>query len=81
MLYILDANTLIDTNRDYYPIGRIPDVCAQFKIEAIDTFEFVRRLDFRTNCGGLRDHTSSHGATWYSALGDCKHHACAVGTF
>ena len=28
---------------------KIPDVCAQFKIEAIDTFELVRRLDFRTN--------------------------------
>ena len=28
---------------------KVPDVCAQFKIEAIDTFELVRRLDFRTN--------------------------------
>lgn len=28
---------------------KIPDVCAQFKIEAMDTFELVRRLDFRTN--------------------------------
>lgn len=25
MLYILDANVLIDANRDYYPIGRVPD--------------------------------------------------------
>ena len=25
MLYILDANVLIDANRDYYPIDRIPE--------------------------------------------------------
>ena len=25
MLYILDANVLIDANRDYYPIQRIPE--------------------------------------------------------
>ena len=25
MLYLLDANTLIDANRDYYPIRRIPE--------------------------------------------------------
>lgn len=25
MLYLLDANVLIDANRDYYPIGRIPE--------------------------------------------------------
>ena len=24
MLYLLDANVLIDANRDYYPISRIP---------------------------------------------------------
>ena len=24
MLYLLDANVLIDANRDYYPIGRVP---------------------------------------------------------
>lgn len=25
MLYLLDANTLIDANRDYYPIDRVPE--------------------------------------------------------
>ena len=25
MLYLLDANVLIDANRDYYPIGRVPE--------------------------------------------------------
>ena len=25
MLYLLDANVLIDANRDYYPLGRIPE--------------------------------------------------------
>lgn len=25
MLYLLDANTLIDAKRDYYPIERIPE--------------------------------------------------------
>ena len=25
MLYILDANVLIDANRDYYPIERVPE--------------------------------------------------------
>jgi len=25
LLYLLDANTLIDANRDYYPIGRVPE--------------------------------------------------------
>jgi len=25
MLYLLDANVLIDANRDYYPIARIPE--------------------------------------------------------
>ena len=25
MLYLLDANTLIDAKRDYYPIGRVPE--------------------------------------------------------
>lgn len=25
MLYLLDANTLIDAKRDYYPISRIPE--------------------------------------------------------
>ena len=25
MLYLLDANVLIDANRDYYPIERIPE--------------------------------------------------------
>lgn len=25
MLYLLDANTLIDANRDYYPIGQVDD--------------------------------------------------------
>ena len=25
MLYLLDANTLIDANRDYYPIKRVPE--------------------------------------------------------
>ena len=24
MLYLIDANVLIDANRDYYPIGRVP---------------------------------------------------------
>ena len=27
----------------------LPDVCHHFQIECINTFEFVRRLDFRTN--------------------------------
>ncbi|MDE2924387.1 MAG: DUF4411 family protein [Acidobacteriota bacterium] len=25
MFYLLDANVLIDANRDYYPLGRVPD--------------------------------------------------------
>ena len=25
LLYLLDANVLIDANRDYYPIARIPE--------------------------------------------------------
>lgn len=25
MLYLLDANILIDADRDYYPIGRVPE--------------------------------------------------------
>ena len=25
MLYLLDANVLIDSNRDYYPIERVPE--------------------------------------------------------
>lgn len=25
MLYLLDANVLIDANRDYYPISRVPE--------------------------------------------------------
>lgn len=25
MLYLLDANVLIDANRDYYPMGRVPE--------------------------------------------------------
>ena len=25
MLYLLDANVLIDANRDYYPIRRVPE--------------------------------------------------------
>ena len=25
MLYLLDANTLIDAKRDYYPIDRVPE--------------------------------------------------------
>ena len=25
MLYLLDANVLIDANRDYYPIARVPE--------------------------------------------------------
>ncbi len=25
MLYLLDANVLIDANRDYYPLDRIPE--------------------------------------------------------
>ena len=25
MLYLLDANVLIDANRDYYPLGRVPE--------------------------------------------------------
>ncbi len=25
MLYLLDTNVLIDANRDYYPIGRVPE--------------------------------------------------------
>ena len=25
MLYLLDANTLIDANRDYYPVERVPE--------------------------------------------------------
>ena len=25
MLYLLDANALIDANRDYYPIDRVPE--------------------------------------------------------
>lgn len=25
LLYLLDANVLIDANRDYYPIGRVPE--------------------------------------------------------
>ncbi len=25
MLYLLDANTLIDANRDYYPLSRVPE--------------------------------------------------------
>ena len=28
MLYLLDANVLIDANRDYYPLGRIPEFWA-----------------------------------------------------
>lgn len=28
MLYLLDANTLIDANRDYYPIGRVGEFWA-----------------------------------------------------
>ena len=28
MLYLLDANTLIDANRDYYPIGRVDEFWA-----------------------------------------------------
>lgn len=25
MFYLLDANVLIDANRDYYPLGRVPE--------------------------------------------------------
>lgn len=25
MLYLLDANVIIDANRDYYPLGRVPE--------------------------------------------------------
>ena len=25
MLYLLDANVLIDANRDYYPLDRVPE--------------------------------------------------------
>ena len=25
MLFLLDANVLIDANRDYYPIARVPE--------------------------------------------------------
>ena len=25
MLYLLDTNVLIDANRDYYPLGRVPE--------------------------------------------------------
>ena len=25
MIYLLDANVLIDANRDYYPFGRVPE--------------------------------------------------------
>ena len=25
MLYLLDSNVLIDANRDYYPIERVPE--------------------------------------------------------
>ena len=28
MLYLLDANVLIDANRDYYPIERVPEFWA-----------------------------------------------------
>ena len=28
MLYLLDANVLIDANRDYYPLGRVPEFWA-----------------------------------------------------
>ena len=25
VLYLLDANVLIDANRDYYPVARVPE--------------------------------------------------------
>lgn len=28
---------------------RLPDVCAEFQVECVNTFEFVRRLNFSTN--------------------------------
>jgi ribosomal protein S8 len=27
MIYILDANVLVDSNRDFYPINRVPEFC------------------------------------------------------
>ena len=40
MLYLLDANVLIDANRDYYPIGRIP--------------EFWDWLEYQGNSGSVK---------------------------
>ncbi len=65
MLYLLDANTLIDAKRDYYPIERIPefwdwlihqgeqdkvpDVCKTLGLKCINSFQMIRDLNFCTS--------------------------------
>lgn len=34
MLYLLDANVLIDANRDYYPMSRVPEFWAWLEYQA-----------------------------------------------
>ena len=50
MLYLLDANVLIDANRDYYPRANrhLPDVCRDLGVRPCNTYEFIEELDFTT---------------------------------
>ncbi len=45
MRYLLDANVLI------------PDVCSDLNVPCIDTFQLLRRLDFRTDWKNARANT------------------------
>jgi hypothetical protein len=51
MLYLLDANVLIDANRDYYPISRVPEFWAWLEHQGTqnsvkmppETYDEIRR--------------------------------------
>lgn len=43
MLHILDANILIDANRDYYPMDRVPEFWEWLLAEPVDAM-LVRRV-------------------------------------
>lgn len=85
MIYLLNADVLINAERDYYPRRRVPEfwessalaapgertvvtmekrsrkkglnrripqVCDVVGVNCIDTFQFIRDLDFRTDWRG-----------------------------
>lgn len=60
MLYLLDANTLIDAKRDYYPVQRVPEFWEWLIFHGLQEnikipFEVYREFDDKTDIDGNKD--------------------------